>query len=313
MKPFGFAFTLVLVAALSACTGGEQEDSDAGIGAYMDAQENELHKQLAGTGVSVVRDGPVSVRTATGESGSLMLLANRPRIIQHDFDWFTVWVDCNERGPIAFQYWVSRDSGNYEATNQNWRLADAVPDGCEMSSAGMFDRPAAQAQYDRGHLVDPNVMDNRTAAITDTYHRINMAPQARQFNRAGGAWRHTEKIVDCFRDITTLAVWGGIIYGNNDPANDYFVGSHGIKTAERWWKMIYRNDTNSYIAWIFDNLNSESVATMPQRRVTLDELKGEIEFIPYFHLAESGQNSTNEWSVTGSENLTCEGHTTASS
>lgn len=77
--------------------------------------------------------------------------------------------------------------------------------------------------------------------------------------------------------------------------------------------MIYRNDTNSYIAWIFDNLNSESVATMPQRRVTLDELKGEIEFIPYFHLAESGQNSTNEWSVTGSENLTCEGHTTASS
>ena len=57
MKPFGFVFTLVLVAALSACTAGEHEDSDAGIGAYMDAQENELREQLAGTGVSVVRHG----------------------------------------------------------------------------------------------------------------------------------------------------------------------------------------------------------------------------------------------------------------
>ena len=61
--------------------------------------------------------------------------------------------------------------------------------------------------------------------------------------------------------------------------------------------MIYRNDTNSYIAWIFDNVNSESVATLPQRRVTLDELKDEIEFIPYFYRAEGGQNSTNEWPV----------------
>ena len=47
----------MLVAALSACTADEHEDSDAGIGAYMDAQENELREQLAGTGVSVVRHG----------------------------------------------------------------------------------------------------------------------------------------------------------------------------------------------------------------------------------------------------------------
>ena len=57
IEPFRFIFTLVLVAALSACSAGEQEDSDAGIGAYMDAQEKELREQLAGTGVSVVRHG----------------------------------------------------------------------------------------------------------------------------------------------------------------------------------------------------------------------------------------------------------------
>ena len=241
------------------------------------------------------------------------LLADRPRIIQHNFEWFRVWVDCNERGPIAFQYWVANDNGNHAATTQTWRLAANVPDGCEMSSGNTFTRPAGQPQYDRGHLVDANVMDNRATAITDTYHRINMAPQARQFNRAGGAWRHTEKIVDCYRDITTLAVWGGIIYGNNDTANDHFVGTHDVRTAERWWKMIYRYDTNTYIAWIFDNVDTEAVAVMPQRRVTLAALKAEIEFIPYFYRAEGGQNSTNEWLVTGSQNLTCDGHTTTSS
>jgi len=91
------------------------------------------------------------------------------------------------------------------------------------------------------------------------------------------------------------------------------VGSHDVITAERWWKMIYRYDTNRYIAWIFNNVNSESIASMAQRRVTLDELKDEIEFIPYFFRAEGGQNSTTEWPVTGSVNLTCEGQTTTSS
>ena len=157
----------------------------------------------------------------------------------------------------SFQYWVANDFGNNDATTQTWRLADNVPNKYEMSSGNTFTRPAAQPQYDRGHLVDANVMDNRTIAITDTYHRINMAPQARQFNRAGGAWRHIEKIVDCSRDITTLAVWGGVI--------------------------------------------------------TLAALKAEIEFIPYFYRAESGQYSTHEWPVTGSQNLTCGGHTTTSS
>ncbi len=243
----------------------------------------------------------------------LALFADRPRIIQHNFDNFTVWVDCSQRGPIAFQYWVRDDIGDLAATTQTWRLADNVPDECEMTSGNTFTRPSGQPQYDRGHLVDANVMDNRTAAITDTYHRINMAPQARSFNRSGGAWRQTEKIVDCYRDITLLAVWGGIIYGNNSQANDHFVGSHDVITAERWWKMIYRYDTNRYIAWIFNNVNSESTASMAQRRVTLDELKDEIEFIPYFFRAEGGQNSTTEWPVTGSVNLTCEGQTTTSS
>jgi len=29
--------------------------------------------------------------------------------------------------------------------------------------------------------------------------------------------------------------------------------------------MIYRYDTNRYIAWIFNNVNSESIASMAQR------------------------------------------------
>lgn len=34
-------------------------------------------------------------------------------------------------------------------------------------------------------------------------------------------------------------------------ANDVFVDTHNVITPDRWWKVIYRVDTNTYIAWIF--------------------------------------------------------------
>ena len=49
----------------------------------------------------------------------LALFADRPRIIQHNFDNFTVWVDCSQRGPIAFQYWVRDDIGNLDPSSSS--------------------------------------------------------------------------------------------------------------------------------------------------------------------------------------------------
>lgn len=61
----------------------------------------------------------------------------------------------------------------------------------------------------------------------------NILPQVAQMNR--GAWLLTEEIVE-FRDIDELLVIGGVIWGNN-PADDYFILSHGVKTPDAFWKV----------------------------------------------------------------------------
>ncbi|MFI3187816.1 MAG: DNA/RNA non-specific endonuclease [Methylococcaceae bacterium] len=47
---------------------------------------------------------------------------------------------------------------------------------------------------------------------------------------------------------------GGVIWGNN-PADDYFVQSHGVKTPDAYWKVIVRGtgQDERAIAWIVPN------------------------------------------------------------
>jgi len=45
--------------------------------------------------------------------------------------------------------------------------------------------------------------------------------------------------VECYRDIAELLVIGGAIWGYN-PAADCFIGSHGVKSPDAFWKVIVR-------------------------------------------------------------------------
>jgi endonuclease G len=64
----------------------------------------------------------------------------------------------------------------------------------------------------------------------------------------------TEEIVECYRDIDELLVMGGVIWDNN-PADDYFLQSHGVKTPDAFWKVIIRGmrQDERAIAWIVPN------------------------------------------------------------
>ena len=76
----------------------------------------------------------------------------------------------------------------------------------------------------------------------------NILPQVASMNR--GAWKHTEEIVECYRDIDELLVIGGVLWGN-DARNDYFVESHGVATPDAFWKVIVR--PGRVISWIIPN------------------------------------------------------------
>lgn len=97
-----------------------------------------------------------------------------------------------------------------------------------------------------------NHLDYSKVAIKQSNYMINILPQASNMNR--GAWLLTEEIIECYRDIEDLLVIGGSIWGNNKK-NDYFVGTHGVRTPKAFWKVVIRGGVNDtrVIAWIVPN------------------------------------------------------------
>ena len=101
-----------------------------------------------------------------------------------------------------------------------------------------------------GHQVPANHFDGSQTAISQTNFITNILPQTSSMNQ--GAWKRTEDIIECLRDKVILEVWGGPIWGDN-PADDFFVTTHGVTTPDAFWKVVIRTDNREAIAWIIDN------------------------------------------------------------
>lgn len=193
-------------------------------------------------------------------------------ILKLDYQGFTVWVDCNQRGAIKFRYIAQRDTGNIKRSN-HFSTDPNVPAECRQWSVKAYGHG-----YDRGHQVAANHMDNSEVAIKQTNFITNILPQASKMNH--GAWYQTEEITDCYRDIDELLVIGGVIWGNNQE-NDYFVSSHGIKTPDAYWKVIIRGhgQNERAIAWIIPNNQQATKTQLDHYLVTvadIEKITGEV-------------------------------------
>lgn len=250
---------------------------------------------------------------AIGLAVVLLIPSAAARIWQKGYDGFTVWLDCTNHGGIAFHYELSTDTGN-EQRSGSFPIDDTVPAACQPISGDSYRTPAvpvaAVGTYDRGHLVPANHMDHSEHSMADTFFVTNVLPQATAFNQEGGAWFRTEIISECYRDITPLKIWGGVIF-DGSHADDFFLASHGVFTPDWWWKLIYRADTDTYVAWIFPNSREATDADMDLFIVDIPTLKAQLEYVPDFGDAEEATASTTTWDVLKSGNqLTCEGITT---
>jgi len=89
-----------------------------------------------------------------------------------------------------------------------------------------------------------------------------------------GAWLLTEEIIECYRDIGELLVIGGVIWGNN-PDDDYFVQSHGVKTPDAFWKVVVRGSGQDEraIAWIVPNSTDATKKNLDWYLVSIDDLE----------------------------------------
>ncbi|MGJ0484376.1 MAG: DNA/RNA non-specific endonuclease [Methylomicrobium sp.] len=187
-------------------------------------------------------------------------------ILKLDYEGFTVWLDCARRGPVKFQYNAQHDAGS-EARTSSFKLDPNVPKECQQTSAKTYGHG-----YDRGHQVPANHLDASPSAIKQTNFMTNILPQTSQMNR--GAWKATEEIVECYRDIDELLVIGGTIWGNN-PADDFFLQSHGVATPDAFWKVIVRGTRQDEraIAWIVPNSAQATKKNLDRYLVKVDEIE----------------------------------------
>lgn len=194
------------------CNDGSVSKSIKDCSSYADSkqqQTNPVTTQATSNSPHLAQGG-----TEITRSGNVMKL---------DYPGFTVWLDCSQRGATKFQYVAQRDNGNFKRYDKFF-LDPNVPAECQQKTAKAYGM-----KYDRGHQVPENHLDASEAAIKATNTMTNILPQAANMNR--GTWLQTEEIVECYRDIDELLVIGGVIWGNN-PADDYFVESHGVKTPD---------------------------------------------------------------------------------
>jgi endonuclease G len=183
-----------------------------------------------------------------------------------DYEGFTVWLDCARRGPTKFRYNAQHDGGS-EARAASFKLDPNVPKKCQQTSAAAYGNG-----YDRGHQVPANHLDASPVAIRQSNYMTNILPQAAQMNR--GAWLLTEEIVECYRDIDELLVIGGVIWGNN-PADDFFLQSHGVATPDAFWKVVIRGtgQDERAIAWIVPNSAQATKNNLDRYLVTVGEIE----------------------------------------
>jgi endonuclease G len=184
-------------------------------------------------------------------------------LLRLDYEGFTVWIDCEKRGAVKFRYNAQRDDGS-EPRADHFKIDPYVPKECQQTSAKGYGHG-----YDRGHQVPANHLDSSAVAIRQSNFMTNILPQTSQMNR--GAWKLTEEIVECYRDIDELLVIGGVIWGHN-PADDYFVKSHGVKTPDAFWKVIVRGDGRA-IAWIVPNTKDAVEKELDRYLVTVADVE----------------------------------------
>ncbi|WP_420419846.1 DNA/RNA non-specific endonuclease [Pacificispira sp.] len=182
-------------------------------------------------------------------------LAAEAREIELIYPGFVLQFDCDIGGATAAFYEVGPDSGDIDR-DHSFFLDSKLPAGCsqQLSTDTYQAPPTAPYKYDRGHLVPANHLDGDADAISASNVMTNITPQHSSFNRSG-AWRETEKRIECWRDEADkgpLQIWIGVVWGK-DEANDHFVGSHGIVTPDSFVKLVYRPLTREAIAWFLPN------------------------------------------------------------
>lgn len=182
---------------------------------------------------------------------------------------FKLTYDCDNRAALRYEYVLTTDTGSASRPS-SFYLDPDLPDGCDGQFATSSYNSVVSG-WDRGHLVTSNHMDYSTTYIKRANYMTNIVPQVSSFNQ--GIWVDAENVAECYRDLATVYVYGGVVY--NDTSNDYFTSSHGIRTPDWFWKTIVTTDTDTgatkTISWYIPN--SATLDALDSYIVSIGELE----------------------------------------
>ena len=185
---------------------------------------------------------------------------------------FTLTYDCDNRTALRYEYTLTTDTGS-AARPASYHLDPDLPSGCN-SQFTTSSYGGTVPGWNRGHLVTSNHMDYSSTYIRRANYMSNIVPQAESFN--SGIWNDAENVAECYRDLATVHVYGGVVY--NDTSNDFFTSSHGIRTPDYFWKTLITTDTSTgatkAISWYIPNRNS--LGKLDSYIVSIDDLEAFI-------------------------------------
>lgn len=218
----------------------------------------------------LVMSGCQSPTHETLRSSVPVAAAVSSNIITLDKGGFVLTYDCTNHTALRYQYVLTADTGSVPRPS-SFRLDPDLPSGCgQQSSAATY---SSVSGWDRGHLVTSNHMDYDETYIRRANYMTNIVPQVGTFNR--GIWKQAEEVAECYRDLATVNVYGGVVY--NDPSNDYFVASHGIRTPDYFWKTVVTTNAageTQAISWYIPN--QAGLGNLDTYIRSINELEAEV-------------------------------------
>ena len=200
----------------------------------------------------------------------LVPLSLPAEILEREYLGFTIWLDCDKRAAVKFEYQVGLDTGDVDRKKfGSYRFDEDLPQRCRQKVTDTYNRHLSG--FDKGHLVPFNHMDVNVETAIETNFMVNILPQASAMNR--GAWYQTEQITECFREhYPPLTVIGGPIWGPSSR----LLESHGVEVPEYFWKVIFHSEDS--IAWIIPNNKYAKKQRLDEYLTSIAEIEQKTSF-----------------------------------
>ena len=200
-----------------------------------------------------------------------------------DYEGYTLWLDCEKRSAVRFEYTIGKDTGDEE--RGKYKLDDSLGDCKQLSDSSYWGE--SNETYQNGHLVPFNHLDYSPESAADANYMANILPQHKTLNLE--AWKVTEEITECFREFGTLRVVGGAIWDDDTRMLEV----HGVDIPDYFWKVIIRDDES--IAWIMPNDSTATNKTLNNFIVSLQEIYEITGYEPPKRLERSQSAQPDSW------------------